>query len=127
MMKHWKHKLNFKTKYTVKRKKRSVNYSHYKDLALTRAWLNISEDSIVGIGQKSPRFWGRILAQFHQILGHQTNRTIQSLANRWLNISHDVSKFCGHYNKVGRLNPSGWNDQMKVSVSSLQCYVINYY
>ncbi|KAK3230360.1 hypothetical protein Dsin_002241 [Dipteronia sinensis] len=96
------------------KKTRSVNYSHYEDLALTRAWLNISEDNIVGIGQKSPRLWGRILAQFHQILGHQSNRNIQSLANRWLNISHDVSKFYGHYNKVGRLNPSGWNDQMKI-------------
>jgi len=96
------------------KKTRKGNYSIEEDMALVRSWLHISEDAVVGRDQKSSKLWQRILDTFHQFLGKVTERNLQGLQNRWQTISHDVSKFCGHYNKIGRLNPSGWNDQLKV-------------
>ncbi|KAF7123937.1 hypothetical protein RHSIM_Rhsim12G0055400 [Rhododendron simsii] len=52
--------------------------------------------------------------------GGTTERNSQGLQNRWQIISHDVSKFCGHYNKIGRLNRSGWNDQMIIDEAKQQ-------
>ncbi|KAI8567958.1 hypothetical protein RHMOL_Rhmol02G0161600 [Rhododendron molle] len=94
------------------RKTRKTNYSQVEDEALVKAWLHISGDTVVGRDQKSTKLWLRVLESFHQILGRVTERNAQYLQNRWQAISHDVSKFCGYYNKIGRLNPSGWNDQM---------------
>ncbi|KAG5564570.1 hypothetical protein RHGRI_000676 [Rhododendron griersonianum] len=94
------------------RKTRKTNYSQYEDEALVKAWLHISGDAVVGRDQKSTKLWMRVLESFHQILGRITERNAQGMQNRWQAISHDVSKFCGYYNKIGRLNPSGWNDQM---------------
>ncbi|KAI8546680.1 hypothetical protein RHMOL_Rhmol07G0138500 [Rhododendron molle] len=94
------------------RKTRKTNYSQVEDEALVKAWLHISGDAVVGRDQKSTKLWLRVLESFHQILGRVTERNAQGLQNRWQAISHDVSKFCGYYNKIGRLNPSRWNDQM---------------
>ncbi|KAI8538707.1 hypothetical protein RHMOL_Rhmol09G0125400 [Rhododendron molle] len=83
------------------RKRRKTNYSQYEDEALVKAWLHISGDAVVRRDQKSTKLWMQVLESFHQILGRITERNAQGMQNRWQAISHDVSKFCGYYNKIG--------------------------
>ncbi|KAI8530497.1 hypothetical protein RHMOL_Rhmol11G0063700 [Rhododendron molle] len=103
-----------------KKKTRKTNYLQDEDEALVKAWLHVYKDSVVGRDQRSTKLWMRVLECFHQILGRTTERNSQGLQNRWQIISHDVSKFCGHYNKIGRLNHSGWNDQMIIDEAKQQ-------
>ncbi|KAH7843105.1 hypothetical protein Vadar_012638 [Vaccinium darrowii] len=102
------------------RKARKQNYVQAEDEALVKAWLHIPGDAVVGRDQKSTKLWMWILQSFHEFLGRITERETQGLQNRWQTISHDVSKFCGNYNKIGRLNPSGWNDQMIIDEAKQQ-------
>ncbi|KAL3695953.1 hypothetical protein R1sor_010029 [Riccia sorocarpa] len=42
-------------------------------------------------------------------------RNPTAIASRWQTISHDVSKFCGCYEKLKATNPSGWNEEQYIS------------
>ncbi|KAL3680777.1 hypothetical protein R1sor_023733 [Riccia sorocarpa] len=42
-------------------------------------------------------------------------RNPTAITSRWQTISHDVSKFCGCYEKLKATNPSGWNEEQYIS------------
>jgi hypothetical protein len=69
---------------------------------------HVSQDPIIGNGQKNQTFWERIVAHYNN------NRPIscgehlaRSLETKWGLIKHDVSKFCGNYHIVVALHESG--------------------
>ena len=98
---------------------RGIDYSEDEDLVLTMAWIEISEDAIVGSEQKGDNFWERIKSKFLLIWKKRrgedkaykdrvSHRTAVALKNRWITrINHDCQKFESHYQKVAKLKQSG--------------------
>lgn len=90
----------------VVKPKKGRNFTTEEERLLCRSFLHISQDPCVGSGQKKEAFWERITTHFNEncVTG---SRPARSLESKWHVIKHDVSKFCGCYAQVERLNASG--------------------
>ncbi len=80
-----------------KQKKRGKNFTETEEIQLVRAYLSVSQDPITGTGQKGQAFWERITENFNNSNEAGIVRPISSLESKWAVISHDVSKFVGHF------------------------------
>jgi len=90
---------------------RQRNYTPDEEALLTQSWLNVAQDPIVGTGQKSDAFWGRVAEQYAKFAPTATTaRSASSLQTKWKIISDDVSKFVAAYAAACDLNASGTND-----------------
>jgi hypothetical protein len=93
-------------------KNKRVQFSTEECVRLTSCYLTISEDSIVGVGQKSETFWNGITQKFTSAGGSEaTSRTARSLSSKWNEISRACKKFTGYYNAQERLNESGTTEE----------------
>ena len=100
-----------------KKGKRSKNFLIEEDMLLISAWLNVSMDSVQGNNQTHTRYWDRIWNYFEENkAGFQSERTANSLCNRWCVINEKVAKFIGFYNQICGRNQSGCTEQDKVCV-----------
>jgi hypothetical protein len=74
------------------------NFTTEEEIQLCRSQLCISQDPIVGNGQRREAFWERVSMHFNRHwprgLGARTARSIET---KFGVIKHDVSKFCGAY------------------------------
>ena len=70
--------------------------------------LHVSQDPVVGNGQRATAFWERITKHYQENrLGGCAERPSRSLETKWGVIKHDVSKFCGVYKSILLLRESG--------------------
>ena len=77
------------------------NWTTAEDIALTKAWLYISVDSIVGKVQTSERMWNRILNAWREHMGeYDETRNTNGLSCRWGTIQAAVNKFHGLYERL---------------------------
>jgi hypothetical protein len=80
------------------RARKGRNFTTDEEMQLCRSQLCISQDPIVGNGQRRESFWERICVHFNR---HQPRgvgaRTAGSIETKFGIIKHDVSKFCGAY------------------------------
>ncbi|XP_074376189.1 glutathione S-transferase T3-like [Apium graveolens] len=98
-----------------KKGKRSKNFLIEEDMLLISGWLNISMDPVQGSNQTHTSYWNRIWKYFEENKGGITSeRTANSLCNRWCTINEKVAKFIGFYNQICGRNQSGSNEQDKV-------------
>jgi hypothetical protein len=89
---------------------RGPNWTDNEDISLTRAYLHVSSDPIIGDQQQSDTFWIRVAKELMGINGpNGQQRSTVAIKSRWHVINHDVSKFVGFLEKVNALNPSGEN------------------
>jgi len=103
-------------------KKKGKNLSEAGEEQVTRSWLNVAQDADVGTGQKSDAFWIRVQSHYAEnVVGDSTDRPHRSLATKWSQISHDVSKFVSAYATVTDMNPSGANED-DIITRALQLY-----
>ena len=102
------------------RPRRNKNFSVEEDKSIVTAWLNVGLDAAVGNQQKSASFWDRIFDMYKQSCATDQDRSKVSIEHRWGVIQELVSKFCGCYNKVQRLQRSGTTEQDKVHISRRQ-------
>jgi len=96
------------------KKRKGKNFSISEDEQLCRSWLSISQDPVAGTGQKAATFWQRIHQHYNEFKETETERTEDSLSNRWGFISKAVSKFCGAMTQICSREKSGETMQNKV-------------
>jgi hypothetical protein len=74
------------------------NFTTEEEIQLCRSQLCISQDPIVGNGQRREAFWERVSVHFNR---HRPRglgaRTARSIETKFGVIKHDVSKFWGAY------------------------------
>ncbi|KAI3857793.1 hypothetical protein MKX03_033921, partial [Papaver bracteatum] len=74
-----------------------------EDIALTKAYLYVSVDSIVGKDQTSERMWSRILVAWRENMGtYDESRKANGLSCRWGLIQAAVTKFHAAYESIER-------------------------
>lgn len=93
------------------------NFTIEEDKLLVSAWLNISMDPVTGTDQNKTTFWQRVEELFHQSKKGGSNRTENSLMNRWSTIQFSTNKFCTFYAMIQSLNQSGTTEEDKVEAA----------
>lgn len=96
---------------------RGKGFQVEEDERLCRCWIQVTNDSIVGTGQKSTDFWNRVEGLYNS----SGARTKKSLQNRFGVISRAVNKFVGCHRRASREKPSG-TDKDWVTKEALSLY-----
>lgn len=85
-------------------------WSVEEDVALTKSYLYVSVDAIVGKDQTLPKLWDRILQVWRGHMGtYNEKRGCNSLSCRWNTIQTAVCKFHSLYESLERAPRSGSN------------------
>ncbi|KAK8934015.1 Mitochondrial arginine transporter BAC2 [Platanthera zijinensis] len=95
---------------------RGQAFSPKEDQALCYAWLEVSEDPVMGSNQKEQRMWERISIIFHNTRPQTCvgQRTPKSLSCRWSLLASKTSKFRGCIWQIEQRNP---NDASELDIS----------
>ncbi|CAM6115499.1 unnamed protein product [Calypogeia fissa] len=90
---------------------RGKNYSASELKQLCFSVVHISQDPVVGVGQKSATFWDRVTEHYekHKPKGCKL-RGRKSLEGKWSEVRHDTAKFVGVYQQVEDTQTSGTNE-----------------
>ncbi|XP_021991875.1 glutathione S-transferase T3-like [Helianthus annuus] len=75
-------------------------WSPKKEFELAKAWLDVSEDEIVGNDQDIKVFWARIREKFFATMGHGKYRTPDSFSGKWSAMRTKVSNFNNIYTNL---------------------------
>ncbi|KAM3298172.1 hypothetical protein ACQJBY_039903 [Aegilops geniculata] len=94
--------------------KRQKNFSKAEDLTLVDAYLEITQDPIIGVDQSRDCYWKRIDAYFHANKSEDHGSTQGSLQHRWAIIQEQVNRFCACYSQVLNRNQSGMTRENKL-------------
>ena len=96
-------------------KGRAGNYTNADDILLCNTWLQVSRDPSVGGDQSRDAYWGRMKEHFdvHNLSG--IHRSERSLRSRWSTINSDCQKWAAVQKAVDKINPSGTNEDDRVS------------
>jgi len=97
-----------------------VNFTEIEDVALCKAYVNVTLNPIDGVGQKSAEFWGHIQRKFGSFLLMQPSnivtalpkRDAESLKNRFMRkIQKKMNVYNKYYKQVKESPPSGVNTE----------------
>ena len=96
-------------------KGRAGNYSTNDDKLLCNTYLQVSRDPSIGGDQSRDAYWGRMKEHFdaHNVSG--IDRSERSLRSRWSTINSDCQKWAAAQKAVDKINPSGTNEDDRVS------------
>ncbi|KAI3979755.1 hypothetical protein MKX01_013850, partial [Papaver californicum] len=83
------------------------NWGTEEDIALTRAFMYVTIDPIVGNEQPSGTVWHYVLEAYKNNVKDDDNRGWNNLKRHWKSIQQLVSKFHGFYEGIERDPPSG--------------------
>lgn len=97
--------------------KRARNYVGDEDAQICTSWLEISEDSTVGVDQAASKFWLRLQKHYLSAIPIPY-RSEGSLKNRWSLIQHAVNQFISCLEKIDMVNPSGTTMQNQFARAS---------
>ncbi|KAE9335137.1 hypothetical protein PR003_g13161 [Phytophthora rubi] len=87
-------------------KKKGKNFGPDEDINLAAAWLDVSQDPVVGDEQSKEAFWERVHVEFierMQRAGFDTVKELRvagSLRTRWWTLQATCNKFAGCYAAV---------------------------
>ena len=100
----------------VAAKTRAKNFTTEDQIALCNAWLDVSEDPVVGTDQCSADFWAKVADRFNHSMEESGNakhcREPPSIQMHWRDIlQKSVNKFCGAYAKAKHVEKSGYTEQ----------------
>jgi hypothetical protein len=101
---------------------RGHNWTKMEDLFICISYVNVCDDPVVGNGQKSKEFWGRIYTRFQDLVKKRKNeleewvRGIHREENSMkIRFTKQIAKFVHLYNplykKIKDSNPSGKNEE----------------
>ncbi|XP_076906945.1 glutathione S-transferase T3-like [Bidens hawaiensis] len=71
-----------------------------EELALTRAWIDSSENSIKGDGQSNNVFWADVRAKFFQAMGCGDYRNPDTISGKWTAMRTKLTYFNNIYNRL---------------------------
>ncbi|XP_062217669.1 glutathione S-transferase T2-like [Phragmites australis] len=109
-------KVTSKKKKKVEPKTDRTKWTDKEDELFVSAWLNVSQDPVVGTDQSKETYWGRITKYFNTYRKpSMMTRSDKALINHMKLITDAVTKFTVHYRKVEQLNPSGTNERDKMA------------
>jgi hypothetical protein len=91
-------------------------WERYEDLTLCDAYLEITQDPIIGTEQRGSSYWKRIYDYFLAHIGEESDRNQNSIQHRWAHINEHVSKFCGALAQIEKRNKSGTTQVDKVQI-----------
>ncbi|KAL8239858.1 hypothetical protein R6Q59_016425 [Mikania micrantha] len=94
---------------------RLEKWSPEEEFQLSKAWVDVSEDSIVG-----PDFWSKIRSNFFQAMGRGEYRTNDMISRKWRDMNQKVKRFNGIYSQKWQTRRSGQSDAMIESESKDQ-------
>lgn len=88
---------------------RGSNYTPNEDAALAKAWINISEDPIVGAEQKGDDFINEVTEVYNNKYkpSNRENRSVESIKKRCKVVNKACVSFAGCVARVRRMNPTG--------------------
>ncbi|KAL8218710.1 hypothetical protein R6Q57_022083 [Mikania cordata] len=86
---------------------RLEKWSTEEEFQLTKAWIDVSEDPIVG-----PDFWSKIRSQFFQAMGREEYLTNDMISSKWRDMNQKVRRFNGIYSQKWQTRRSGQSDVM---------------
>ena len=97
-------------------KVRSKNFTKDDQIALCHAWLDMSEDPLVGTDQCSSDFWAKVAVNFNKSMEDSGNvnrsREPNGIQLHWRDIlQKSVNIFCGAYAKSKHVEKSGYTEQ----------------
>ena len=84
------------------------------DLHLCQAWVQSSNDPIVGNYQDGKSFWQTIQDAYRKFSPINEERSLASLQGRWSDINKKTTKFNGIYTQIKRVPRSGYNEERYV-------------
>ena len=96
-------------------KERAGNYTTNDDKLLCNTWLQVSRDPSVGGDQSRDAYSGRMKEHFDAQNMSGIDRSERSLRSRWSTINSDCQKWAAAQKAVDKLNPSGTNEDDRVS------------
>ena len=96
-------------------KGRAGNYTNVDDILLCNTWLQVSRDPSVGGDQSRDAYWLRMKEHFDVRNESGIDRSARSLRSRWTTINKDCQKWVAAQKAVDKLNPSGTNEDDRVS------------
>ena len=97
---------------------RSANYTIAEDKLLRKTLLTIGMDPTTSTDQTRDTYWMRMKEYFDTHKTSGIERTMRSLWSRWSGINTDCQKWAGVQANVDVLNPSGTNENDRVSHST---------
>ena len=109
-----------KTEPTPKRRM----WTDEEDLALCKAYVNITTDPSIGTKQKGDAFWMRVQKKLYELYesdaevvatGKQWN--YKSVESRFKSLGKAVQSFNGYYKAVVKNDESGWTEQMHIDAA----------
>ena len=105
-------------------KGRGCNYTNDKDILLCKTWLDVSRDPSVGGDQSRDAYWLRIKEHFDLRNVSGIDHSDRSLHSRWSIINKDCQQWAAAQKAVDKLNPSGTNDEDRVSAISSFMFIM---
>ncbi|KAF5799302.1 putative glutathione transferase [Helianthus annuus] len=88
--------------------KNVMHWTSDEELALARAWVEISEDPATGNHYKGTDFWKRVREAFHKLTGREPYRNADSISGKWREMRRKVAAFNVIFNNLsnnrGRTN-----------------------
>ena len=95
-----------------------------EDLALCKAYVNITADPSIGTKQKGDAFWMRVQKKMYElyeseseVVSQDTQWKCKSVESRFKLIDKAVQAFNGYYKAVTKENESGWTEQMHIDAA----------
>ena len=98
------------------RARRGKSFLTEEDVALCIAWLTITQDPVIGIGQLMSKFLDQVMAKFLETnVGVDPPRTLCSVQNRWDKIRHYCTKWRGILAQIANRQQSRANITDEIS------------
>lgn len=96
---------------SAKKIARGTSFKKEEDELLTKAWVRVSEDAVVGSDQKAEVFY-RAVNEFYETIkpAYYQKRNVKSIERRLKKILAECLSFAGCVAKVNNAKPSGCNE-----------------
>ena len=101
-----------------------VKWSYKEDVLLAQAWMNVSQDPIIGANQNMDNYWKRVKTSYDErrIVDPEyaccLDRGEKAMANHWAVIQHACNKWHGIQEECLHRPKSGGNAETEVSFFS---------
>ncbi|XP_022035265.1 glutathione S-transferase T3-like [Helianthus annuus] len=94
-----------KVETNTRAKKNVITWEPEEEYALTRAFIDVSEDPVIANNQSKTVFWNRIRELFFELMGRgEEYRLPDSISGKWT----DINKKCTNFQTVYQRLYSGW-------------------
>ncbi|KAM0018177.1 putative glutathione transferase [Helianthus debilis subsp. tardiflorus] len=94
-----------KVETNTRAKKNVITWEPEEEYALTRAFIDVSEDPVISNNQSKTVFWNRIRELFFELMGRgEEYRLPDSISGKWT----DINKKCTNFQTVYQRLYSGW-------------------